>query len=152
MSIMKNVSNKKLSSQQDTHLLVRETPSAKIRERWAQIRLILHERTLERDLLFAHIEECDFDFENVMLFKKMSWWEDVFDKMSVLFCVFSHLPPKYRRGDSFYECPTCHRKYAIPWADMSKIDADTYVMSEATIKPATPTLQAICRNGTRGMA
>ena len=164
---MKNVLNEDFSGQwesesdavdnanHDTHLVVRETPAWKVRERWAQIRLLIHERTLERDLVCSLIVECN-DFEEneslVVSEEETSWWEDFWDKINVFFCVFSHLEPKYRRGDSFYECPTCHRKYAVPWADVSNVDSDTYITSRAAIKPVTPTLQAVCRNGTRGMA
>jgi hypothetical protein len=135
----------------DAHLVRRESTPAKVRERWAQTRLLIHQKTLERELAVAHISEhLDESLPFASLPPKpLSWWDNLIENLGVRFCQAFHRAPHYRRGDQFYEC-ACGRKYALPWSDVSKLDTDVYVPTTAFIKPATPTLQAVCRNGWMG--
>jgi hypothetical protein len=108
--------------------------------------------TLERDLAIAHLSEhFDDSLEPISIVpKKTSWWRDAHDKILVYICIFMHAKPKYRQGDHFYICPACGRKYAVPWADMSKIESEVYVPIKPFVVPKERTLQAVCMNGTHG--
>jgi hypothetical protein len=136
----------------DAHLVLRETPAAKVREHWAEIRLREHEMTLDRDLAVAHITEHldrSLDAPVPTHNKPTTWWQDAWDKIGVYVCRFLHSTPNYRRGDQFSQCPTCKRKYAIPFADDAKLPSDVYVASTAF--PASAfTNQVKCKNGWMG--
>jgi hypothetical protein len=138
----------------DAHLVLRETQPWKVRERWAKIRLRVHEMTLERELMLAHItEHLDMSLDPVpSVKKKMSRFDVLKDKFYVHICRFMHREPNFRRGDQYSVCPTCKRKYAIPFADVSKLPADVYMPSKPFPMPTTPTRQALCRNGLRGVS
>ena len=139
----------------DAHLTLRETPPWKVRERWAQIKLRVHEMTLDRELALAHITEhldVSLDYPVPNLEKKASWFDDTMDKLAIYWCHYMHRGPIYRRGDQFSVCPSCKRKYAIPFADWSKLPADVYVPATPFQTSGTHTLQAICRNGLQGVS
>ncbi len=138
---------------EDGQYTVRETKAADVRERWAKIRLIVHQMTLERDLAFAHLSEhLDHSLEPIpFVSKKTTWWEEAQDKIKVYICIFMHAKPKYRQGDQYYTC-VCGRKYAVAWADMSKVETDVYVPSKPFVASKGRTLQAVCMNGTRGVS
>ena len=138
---------------EDGQYTVRETTAAKVRERWANTRLIVHQMTLERDLAFAHLSEhIDTTLEPITFVpKRTSWWQDAQEKIRVYLCIFMHAKPTYRQGDQFYTC-VCGRKYALPWADMKKVDTDVYVPSKPFVAPTVKTLQAVCQNGTHGVS
>ena len=141
------------SNKDNGHLVVRETPAAKVREQWAQIRLTVHQMTLERDLAFAHVSDnLDYTLEPIASLppKPLSWFETVMENLSVRWCRFAHREPVYRRGDQYSECPTCKRRYALPWADMSKVENNVYVPSAAFVGSNGHTLQVKCRNGWMG--
>lgn len=140
-----------MKSIEDGHLTIRETPAWKVRERWAEIRLIVHQQILERDLALAHMSDhLDDTLDPIQWIpKKTTWWEDAQDKIMVYLCMFFHTKPAYRRGDQFYVC-TCGRKYTVPWADMSKVEIDVYVPIKPFIAPKTPIRQALCKNGWMG--
>jgi len=136
----------------ESHLTLRETPPFRVREQWAEIRLLSHQMELERELAAAHItEQLDHDLDHPVpvLVKPTSEFEDFLDMVGVLFCRFVHRAPNYRRGDQYSQCPTCKRKYALPWADLSKVDSDTYI-DDTPFAPTEPTRQARCRNGLMG--
>ena len=135
----------------DAHLVRRESSPAKVRERWAQTRLLVHQKMLERELAVAHITECLDETLPVASLppKTLTWWDKLTENVSVRFCQAFHKAPHYRRGDQFYEC-ACGRKYALPWADASKLDSDVYVRTAAFVVPTKPILQAVCRNGWMG--
>jgi hypothetical protein len=140
-------------SENDAHLVVRETPPWKVRERWAQVRMRAKELSLLRELALAHITEqldVDLDHPVPMLEKKETRLNETLDKLGVYWCCFFHRAPKYERGDQFSVCPTCKRKYAIPFADESKLPAGVYVPSAAFPTQGNRTLQALCRNGIQG--
>jgi hypothetical protein len=136
---------------EDGQYTVRETPAWKVRERWVEIRLIVHQQILERDLAFAHLSDhLDSTLEPIpWVPKKTTWWEAAKDKIAVYFCIFLHAKPTYRRGDQSYVC-ACGRKYAVPWADMSKIGMNVYVPTKPFVAPKTPIRQALCKNGWMG--
>lgn len=139
----------------DAHLLLRETPAWKTREQWAQIQLLIHQQTLEKDLAVAHITEnldqtlADEYFGTIKPVS-VSWLQQKFDRMQVYICRFIHRTPKYRRGDQHSICPVCRRMYAIPWADMSKVGNNVYVPSEPFITPTEHIRQVVCRSGIQG--
>ena len=141
-----------MNSIEDGQYTVRETTAAKVRERWAQTRLMIHQMMLERDLAYAHLSEnIDNSLEPIPFVpKKMSWWQNAQDKIKVYICIFMHAKPSYRQGDQYYTCPACNRKYALPWADMSKIETDVYVPAKPFVAPKERTLQIVCMNGTHG--
>lgn len=136
----------------DNHLLVRETPAWKVRERWAQIRLLEHQKKLERELAVAHLEEhIDPSLVPIAMLppKKLTWWEAAQEKLRIYFCIFFHTAPNYRRGDHFYTC-NCGRKYALPWADVSKLPSDVYVPTKPFVAPTKAISQVKCKNGWMG--
>jgi hypothetical protein len=142
-------------AENDAHLILRETPAWKVRERWAQIRLRVHEMALERELALAHITEHldhSLDFPVPSPQKKTTRFDDVCDKLAVYICRFMHREPNYRRGDQYSVCPTCKRKYAIPFAEWSRLPADVYVASKPFQTPKTPILQCVCKSGTQKAA
>jgi hypothetical protein len=107
--------------------------------------------TLGRELAVAHItEHLDESLPKTTLpLKPLMQWEKVIENFGVYFCHTFHKAPHYRRGDQFYEC-SCGRKFALPWADVSKLDSDVYVSSTPFVAPTKRTLQAVCRNGWMG--
>jgi hypothetical protein len=142
-------------SENDAHLILRETPPWKVRESWAQIRLRVQEMALHRELALAHItEQLDVSLDQPVpsLEKEPTRFDESLDKLGVYLCRFLHREPHYERGDQFSVCPTCKRKYAIPFADMSKLPAGVYVPTKPFQTPGMRTLQSLCRNGIHGVA
>jgi hypothetical protein len=140
----------------DAHLVLRETPPWVVRERWAQIKLRVHEMNLQHELDLAHItENLDHSLDQPVLptveEKKAG---SLLDNLSVHMCRFMHRAPTFRKGDQFSVCPTCKRKYAVPYADETKLPAGTYVYNHAKSFPtsAKPISQALCRNGLQGVS
>lgn len=49
------------------------------------------------------------------------------DTLAVWWCYHFHPQPMFLVEDlSYYTCPTCGRKYATPWADLSKLDREIH--------------------------
>lgn len=139
----------------DAHLLLRETPAWKTRERWAEIKLVVHRMALERELAYAHItENFDHSLEPVpVVQKQLPWWDEAWDKIGVYACRFLHTAPDYRQGDHYSVCPTCQRRYALPSLtakQMSQIESGIYTASKPFVAPAMKTFQVKCKNGWMG--
>ena len=141
-------------AENDAHLMVRETAPWKVRERWAETRLIEHRMMLERELACAHItEHMDSTLEPLPMLpsKPRSWWQEAREKLAIYLCRFMHAAPTYRRVDQFSECPACKRKYALPFADWTKLPSDVYVPTKPFVAPTEAISQVKCKNGWMGV-
>ena len=130
----------------DAHVLVRETTPWELRERWAKIRSLRYDMCLERELNRAN-QGIDYEEDQIQPVTQLSWFGAMMDAVATAWCRFAHTDPKYRLGEQYSQCPTCKRKYAIPWANLSKTSNDVYVAAPAFISPSIPTRQVLCRNG-----
>lgn len=144
----------------DGHMVLRETPPWQVRERWARVTLRKRQMELEAELDALNNAEClvaakDVS-EDIISIIEVSWlqrtafWMGVrLEQLAVVYCQLMHPAVRPDETEQFYACPTCKRRYAVPWADDAKIGADVYVSSVPFVKPATPTRQAVCKNGTQ---
>lgn len=129
----------------DSHLVIRETPRWKVRDNWAKIKLHKHTKALEHELTTAHYNEY-FDYEVTPTPKPpqktgtLASIARTYEVFGVWFCQAFHRIPDYTPGDTFITC-VCGRKYAVPFADQSKIPYDVYIQepfqmpTERTIQP-----------------
>jgi hypothetical protein len=133
----------------DSHFVLRETPPQAVRERWMKIRLYVHEKELQQELLMLRVEEQVDDSLLPLPPKLLTWWGNIVYHVGTIICHWFHYDPVYKVGDQYATC-MCGRKYAMPWADPSKLEADVHRCADVFVKPNAPTYQALCRNGLFG--
>ena len=134
----------------DQHLVVRETPTAKVRENVARIRREMFRTQQEDELTAIHVaENLDENLPPIVRTIKPSWkmkWDAYCDKIAVTICRYVHqYPEAVKLTDTYLTCMTCRRKYALPWADPSKWPADAYRYS-SFIGPTERTQQVELRS------
>jgi len=124
------------------HIIVRETPFYRYQD---NLNLVLHYRAqlkLSTDLAMEYAGEPSTPHT-------VSKWAEMWDRFGVWLCRNFHRTPTFTPGDNFSRCPTCSRKYALPWADLDKVASDVYICNEPFVAPTEPVVQAHCRNGLR---
>jgi hypothetical protein len=129
----------------DSHLVLRETPAWKVRSNWATIQAFLYDKKLKDEMMLAHhIENYDNQLEPLPPKPLESkFWRDfktLYEQAGLWFCLAFHRPPMYSHGDLYSTC-YCGRKFAVAWADQSKVPAGVYTQvpfvmpTERTIQP-----------------
>ena len=134
----------------DAHLIVRETPAWKMRQNWANTKLRIQRQNLDRQLHDLHYAENVDHFlptptavEQTEHNPIAKWIGFNIERFGVMFCRSFHRLPEYQPGSLYTEC-VCGRKYAVPWADQSKLPHDVY-RQDTSIPKGPRTLQAECR-------
>lgn len=139
------------ATQIDSHVVVRETPPWKLRNRWAEIRLRISQERLSQEVYDLQVVENGEHTEGETPVEvptvKKTWLDEKLDMLKLFICRTFHPLPEYHRGDSYSTCPTCGRKYATPWASTRTAGV---IVLDGYISPTTKTEQAQCRNGRFG--
>ena len=111
----------------DHHLVLRETPPRKLRERWAHIQQYMYSEKLRLSLLDAHIaENIDHDLTPLPKETKDTRVGRILDKLGVIVCRVSHPIPNVPLGKNYSQCPSCNRKYALPWVEYHDVPEGVY--------------------------
>lgn len=141
----------------DQHLVVRETPAAKVRENIARLRQEILRTKLEKEFDAIHreleaihrAENLDENLLPVVEATKAPWKQKldvVLDGIAVTICRYSHrFPDTIRPSDTYLTCVACGRKYAFPWADPKKLPAGVYSYNDF-VAPTERTQQAELRS------
>lgn len=130
-------------TQDDTNILVRETPRDKVREHLAYIRSYVHCKVVAQHIAAIHHDE-HFDETLAPAEPKKKWpllnavtgWRE---KFALWLCEGFHYVGEYMQGDSHYTC-SCGRKFALPWARYEDLPKGCYY-NDATLLSNEPTKQ-----------
>lgn len=152
-TVLEYALEEKWDNSKDQHLVVRETPAAKVRENIARMRRELLRAQLEGELAaIHHVVNYDDEVAQTALPQpktKGPWrkkWDAFWDGIAVSFCRYVHrFPDTIKPTDLYITCMACQRKYALPWAEAHKLPADVYVYS-GFVAPKERTVQAPLRS------
>lgn len=122
------------------HIIVRETPFYRYQDHRNEVLHYRAQLQLNADLNADYAGEPQTP-------KTVSEWSDRWDTFCVWICRSFHRTPTFTPGDNFSRCPSCSRKYALPWANLNEVASDVYVCDDTFVGTTEPTLQAVCRNG-----
>ena len=149
-TVLEYAMEERWDSSVDQHLVVRETPAAKVRENIARIKREILRAKLEKELDAIHqAEHLDDALPPAVESVKAPWrekWDAFWDAIGVSICRYAHRFPETVKGsDNYLTCIGCGRKYALPWADPKKLPADVYTYS-GFVTPTEPTRQVELRS------
>lgn len=122
----------------DAHLVVRETPAWKANARFDHVLNVRREMTLAHDLAW---EQSNLPVEENAPQPEPGIWASWMEMLAVTFCRTLHVAPIYD-GGNHSTCPSCNKKYAVPWADLSKIETNVYVQEDPALPATAPQKQA----------
>lgn len=133
--------------------LVRETNPNVLQYRIAELRKIRNglyiDQQFQQDLNNIDQFQSELPVETSTTESNVNtWFSAKKDQLEVLLCQLVHKPREYVRGEYHSICPTCKRKYALPWADEKYLDRGVYILSNN--QPQTgKTYQVVCKHGTQ---
>ncbi len=115
MSILQFRRWKGTSKVEDPRIIVRETSPDEVRRRFEYLLPLIKEAKLQEELRY----------EEPVSIKRHS---SLFDGLAVKICRDLHPDPNFERINDFSRCPTCKRKYSLPWVKSK--DPEAYVYQE----------------------
>jgi len=105
------------------NVTLRETPAHETRDRWHRLEPIWETSNWERKMNVIEPKAQPFTQSTI---------ERFLDGIAAWFCHSFHPADKLHIDyvKQHQLCTTCGKKFALPWADQSKLAADVFVFSE----------------------